>query len=156
MKIWRIALLVVGIAFLVVGALVLLEDVAPKRYAGIALWFAGAILIHDGIIAGLVIAVNLTLRKAGRRVPLGVLAIIQGAIVVGAIVSLIVFPQVVKQRIGTLNPTILPLGYGANLVLFYGVLMAVTAVTIAVYLRMTARARAEASLDGSAPSAPSR
>lgn len=136
MKIWRISLVVVGIALLIVGGLVLLEDVAPKRYGGILLWLAGAILIHDGIIAGLVIGVNLTLRKAGRRVPLGVLAIVQGAIVIGAIVSLIVFPQIVKQGIGTLNPTILPLDYVANLALFYGVLVAVTAVTIAVYLRV--------------------
>ena len=139
MKIWRIALVVVGIALLVVGGLVLLEDVAPKRYGGILLWLAGAIVIHDGIIAGLVIAVNLTLRKAGRKVPLGVLAIVQGAIVVGAMVSLIVFPQIVKQGIGTLNPTILPLDYTGNLVLFYGVLVAATAVAIAVYLRVTTR-----------------
>jgi hypothetical protein len=144
MRIWRIALVVVGIALLVLGGLVLLEDVAPKRYGGILLWFAGAIVIHDGIIAGIVIAVNLTLRKAGRRVPLGVLAIVQSAIVVGAIVSLIVFPQIVKQGIGTLNPTILPLDYAANLVLFYGVLVAVTAVAIAVYLRVTARRREDA------------
>lgn len=141
MKIWRIALVVVGLALLVVGGLVLLEDVAPKRYGGILLWFAGAIVIHDGIIAGLVIAVNLTLRKAGRRVPLGVLAIVQGAIVVGGIVALIVFPQIVKQGIGTLNPTILPLDYAVNLVLFYAVLVAVTAGTIVVYLRTTARQR---------------
>lgn len=139
MRIWRIALVVVGVAFLVVGGLVLLEDVAPKRYGGILLWLAGAIVIHDGIIAGLVIAVNLTLRKAGRTVPLGVLAIVQGAIVVGAIVSLIVFPQILKQRIGALNPTILPLDYTANLVLFYGALVAVTAIAILAYSRVTAR-----------------
>ncbi|GAB3137000.1 hypothetical protein [Marisediminicola antarctica] len=141
MRIWRIALVVLGVALLVVGGLVLLQDVAPKRYGGILLWFAGALVIHDGIIAGLVIAVNLTLRKAGRRVPFGVLVIIQGAIVVGAIMALIVFPQIVKQGIGTLNPTILPLDYAANLVLFYGVLAAATAVTIAVYLRARPQSR---------------
>lgn len=139
MRIWRIALVVVGIAFLAVGGLVLLDDVVPKRYGGILLWLAGAIVIHDGIVAGLVIALNLMLRKVGRGVPLGVLAIVQGAIVVGAIVSLIVFPQIVKQGIGTLNPTILPLNYAANLVLFYGVLVAVTALAILLYLRVTAR-----------------
>lgn len=139
MRILRIALALVGIGLLVVGGLVLLEDVAPTRYGGILLWLVGAIVIHDGVIAGLVIAVNLTLRKAGHRVPFGVLAIVQGAIVVGAIVSLIVFPQIVKQGIGTLNPTVLPLDYAANLVMFYAALVAVTAVAIVVHLRVTAR-----------------
>lgn len=141
MRTWRIALITVGLALMVVGGLVLLEDVAPKRYGGILLWFAGALIIHDGIIAGLVIAVNLVLRKAGRRVPLGVLAIVQGAVVVGAIVALIAFPQIVKQRIGTLNPTILPLDYSLNLALFYTALIAATGLAIGAYFLAAARRR---------------
>jgi len=139
---WRIALIAVGLALLVVGGLVLLDDVSPTRYGGILLWFVGAIVIHDGIIAGVVIAVNLVLRKAGRKVPLAVLAIIQGAVVIGAIVALIVFPQIVKQGIGTLNPTILPLDYWSNLAVFYAVLATATAVAIGGYLAAARRRRA--------------
>lgn len=150
---WRITLIAIGLALMVVGGLVLLEDVSPTRYGGILLWLAGAIIIHDGVIAGLVIAVNLVLRKAGRAVPLGVLAIIQGAVVIGAIVALIVFPQIVKQGIGTLNPTILPLDYWSNLALFYGVLIAATGLAIGAYF-LTASHRRR--IGDVAPSARSR
>jgi hypothetical protein len=131
---WRIVLVALGLALLVVGGIVLLNDVNPKRYIGIAVWFLGALVIHDGIIAFGVVGVNVVMRKAGRRVPLPVLLILQGAIVVGALMALIVFPEILKKRIGTANATLLPLDYGANLVWFYVVLAAVTAVVIVVYL----------------------
>ena len=65
----------------------------------------------------------------------------QGAIVVGGIVTLIVVPQIVKKSIGTTNPTVLPLDYGLNLGLFYAGLLLVTVVTIGLYLRLTAATR---------------
>lgn len=140
---WQIALVVVGVGLLVIGGLVLLEDVSPRRYIGILIWFAGAIILHDGIIAPLTFGVALLLRKAGRRLDprrlVAVLGILQGAIVVGAIMFLIVFPQIVKQQIGTPNPTVLPLDYTGNLVAFYVVLVVVTAAAVALYLAVAAR-----------------
>jgi hypothetical protein len=141
---WRAALLAVGLLLLVVGGITLLGDVNPKRYIGIATWFLGALIIHDGVIAFAVVGINVALRRAGRRVPLPVLLILQGAIVVGAIVALIVFPEIAKQSIGTANATLLPLDYARNLAVFYAALAAVTAVTIVGYLRMAARRRSTA------------
>lgn len=136
---WQIGLVVVGILFLGLGGLALLDGVNPKRYVGILVWFAGAIIIHDGIIAPIMFGVNVLMRKAGRSIPLGVLAIVQGAIVVGAIVALLVFPEAIKKSIGTTNPTVLPLDYGVNLAVFYGVLVVLTAIAVALYLRVFAR-----------------
>jgi hypothetical protein len=141
---WRVALVAVGLLLLLVGGVTLLNDVNPKRYIGIATWFVGALIIHDGIIAFAVVGVNVALRRAGRRVPLPVLLILQGAIVVGAIIALIVFPEIAKQSIGTGNTTLLPLDYARNLILFYVALAVVTAVGIVVYLRVTARRRSRA------------
>jgi len=150
---WRIALVVVGLALLALGGVVLLNDVNPKRYLGIAAWFLGALIIHDGIISFGVFGVNIAMRKAGRRVPLPVLLILQGAAVVGALMALLVVPEIMKKSIGTGNATLLPLDYAANLGWFYVVLAAVTAVVIAVYLA-AARARARrASRAASSPAA---
>jgi hypothetical protein len=132
---WQIALLALGVALLVLGGLVLLHDVRPARYLGLALWLGVALVIHDGIIAPLVFAVDLALRRVGRRVPLAVLLIVQGAIVVGAIVALIVFPEIARKNIGTANPTLLPLDYSGNLIGFYGALTVLTAAAVAQKLR---------------------
>jgi len=140
---WRIALVVIGLALMALGAVVLLNDVNPKRYLGIAGWFLGALIIHDGIISFGVFGVNIAIRKAGRRVPLPVLLILQGAAVVGALMALLVVPEIMKKSIGTGNATLLPLDYAANLGWFYGVLAAVTAVVIAVYLAVARARRAQ-------------
>jgi hypothetical protein len=146
-RVWRIALVVAGVLLLAVGAVTMLGDVNPKRYVGLLTWFVGALVIHDGIIAFVVVGINVAMRRAGRRVPLPVLLILQGAIVVGAIMALIVFPEIAKQAIGSANPTLLPLDYARNLAVFYAALAAVTAVAIVAYLRVTAGRAARLTAD---------
>lgn len=140
---WQITLIAIGVALLVIGGLVLLADVNPRRYLGILVWFAGAIILHDGIIAPIVFGGSVLMRKAGRRIParrlVVILGIVQGAIVVGAIVFMIVFPQIVKRGIGTPNPTVLPLDYTGNLIAFYAVLAVVTGIAVAAYVAVAAR-----------------
>lgn len=140
---WQIALVAVGLAIMLVGGIVLLNDVNPKRYLGIAVWFVGALVVHDGVFALTVFAVNIASRKvAGRlRVALPAVLIVQGALVIAAIMTLIVVPAALKKSIGTGNPTLLPLDYGLHLVVFYGVLAVVTAVALLAY-GMVARRRA--------------
>jgi hypothetical protein len=135
MRRWRVGLIVVGAMLLALGAVVLVLDVGPSKFVGIAVWFAGAIILHDGILAPIVFGVSLVLRRAGKRIPFGALLIVQGAVVVGAITALLVVPQQLKGAIGTANPTILPLDYGVNLVVFAAVLVAVTVLAVVGYLR---------------------
>ncbi len=135
---WQIGLLALGAALLVLGGIVLLDQVSPRRYVGILSWFAGAIIAHDLIIAPIVFSVGVLMRRAGRRIPVAVLAIVQGAIVVGAIMALIVFPEIYKKSVGTNNPTLVPLDYGINLAVFYAVLLVVTAIAVTIYLRVFA------------------
>lgn len=145
MRAWRIGLVVVGLGLLGIGGLVLLDSVNPTRYVGILAWMAGAIIVHDGIIAPIVFVVALGMRRAGKKIPSAVIAILQGAIVLGAIVGLIVLPEVIKKSLGTANPTVLPLDYGFNLIVFYAIIAVVTAVVIAAYLAMAARRQKERS-----------
>ena len=131
---WQVGLVAVGVVLLGIGGVVLLNDVSPSRYLGIAVWFLGALVIHDGIAAMAVFGVSIVMRRSGRRIPLPVIAIIQGALVVAAIVTALVVPEILKKSIGTANPTILPLEYGLNLALFYAGLAVATAASIAVYV----------------------
>lgn len=130
----RIGLIVIGFLGIVLGAIVLLRDVAPTQYIGIGVWMLGALIVHDGIAAAGIVAVQIALRKVGRRVPLTVIAILQGAILVGAIVSLLAFPGIYKSAIGANNATVVPLDYGQNLIIFYVALITVTALVIGLYL----------------------
>lgn len=135
----RIALIAGGVALLGVGGLTLLMDVEPKAYIGIVLWFAGAIIIHDGIIAPVVFGVGVLMRRAGRRLPGAVLAILQAGVVVLSIVTALIVPAILKKDIGSANPTILPLDYVANLGVVYAVVAVLTVAAVIVYLLVAAR-----------------
>ncbi|GAB3607410.1 hypothetical protein GCM10027413_28190 [Conyzicola nivalis] len=134
-RIWRIGLIATGLAFFVVGGITLLEDVSPARYLGIGIWLLGALVIHDGIISLAVFGANVVTRKtAGRfRVPLPAVLILQGALVIAGIMTLIVVPAALKKSAGTGNETLLPLDYGLHLVVFYVALAVVTALALGVY-----------------------
>jgi hypothetical protein len=135
---WRIALILLGLALLGLGGVVLLQEVNPKRYVGILTWFVGALIIHDAIIAPSVFLISLLSRRAGARVPAVVIAIIQGALVVGGIVILLVVPEIIKKSIGTLSSSILPQNYALNLAVFLVVLVGLTAAAILFYRRVFA------------------
>ncbi|MBC7590016.1 MAG: hypothetical protein H7226_03085, partial [Salinibacterium sp.] len=85
------------------------------------------------------------MRRAGRKIPLAVIAIVQGALVIGAIFFVIVIPAMLKKDIGSANSSILPLDYGLNLVFFYVGLAVATAVAIASYLVFARRQKARPS-----------
>ncbi len=138
---WQIAFIAAGVLIIGLGGVVLLLDVNPARYLGIALWFAGALVLHDAVVAPVVLGVHLLLRRAGRRIPLSVVLILQGALVVAALMTALVVPEILKQGIGSANPTILPLDYAGNLIRFQVGLALVTAVSIAIAVRVDRRAR---------------
>ena len=99
--------------------------VKPTRYIGIVEWFAAAIIVHDAIIAPFVFGVGLVMRKAGRRIPLAVLAIIQAGLVVGAMFTIVLVPEILAQQHAHLFETLLPFDYVRNLgVLWVGTLVA--------------------------------
>ncbi|MBG6108296.1 hypothetical protein [Frigoribacterium sp. CG_9.8] len=138
-KAWRTALVVIGVLLLLLGAYVLVDTVKPIKIAGIALWFVLALIVHDGIIALVTFGVAFLLRKAGRTVPIVVLAIVQAGLVVMSILAIIVLPAVYKKSIGTKNPTVLPLDYGPALVLAWVVIVVITALAVVGYVALARR-----------------
>jgi hypothetical protein len=130
---WRVGLIVGGAAILLLSAVILLTTVKPTRYIGIVEWFAAAIIVHDAIIAPFVFAVGLAMRKAGHRIPLAVLAIIQAGLVIGAMFTIVLVPEILAQRYAHLFETLLPFDYLRNLgVLWVGTLV-VTGVAVVGY-----------------------
>ena len=144
MKIARIILIAIGLAGLLLGSVIMVQKERPEQIVGVIVWIGAAIIVHDGILSPLLLLLDVWLRRAGRRIPFAVLAIIQGGVVVGAIMSLLVLPEIYKKSLGTKNSTILPLDYGLNLALFWVVVAALTAAACALYV---ARARRRAAVD---------
>ena len=134
---WQVALIGAGILLLLIGGATLLQEVPPTRYVGIAAWLLGALIVHDGIVAMAIFGASVLVRRLDRRIPFVVVTIVQGAVLVWVVVTVIVLPEIVKQRIGTANPSILPLDYLGNLGLFSVGLGAVTLVLVAAALAIT-------------------
>ncbi|GAA3629429.1 hypothetical protein GCM10022200_10100 [Microbacterium awajiense] len=137
----RVALVVVGVGLAIVGVVVFASDVRPSQYPAIAAWLIGALIVHDVLIAGTIVAVAVLSRRA--PVPYGAVLVVQGALAVAGITALVVVPEIVKKAIGTANPTILPLDYGLNLAVLLGVLTIAAGVGVLLHLRLARRATAQ-------------
>ncbi|MFK0193662.1 hypothetical protein [Kitasatospora sp. NPDC090308] len=131
MRIFRGALLLGGLALLGCGLTGLLTDPYVTGPLGVLLWAAGLLVLHDGLWLPLVCAVGVA--AAGRPV-------LRGWLVVAAAVGAVAVPTVLRAGDDHGNPTLLPLPYLRNWLLFLAVGAAVAALT-AVVRRGVRRAR---------------
>jgi hypothetical protein len=138
---WRGSLIAAGVLLLAIGGLTFLTDVSADQYPGVVAWLGGAIILHDAIAAMAVFGVTVLARRAARVVPFVVLAILQAAVAVAVIVTVLVLPEIVKDAIGTANPSVLPLDYLQNLIVFYVGLAALTSLVLIVALGVMVRSR---------------
>lgn len=100
----RIVTGALGLALMAVGATLLLTGGQLKD---VALWLAGAIVLHDGIIAPLVLGVGLLLAAVPAR------GTVRGALVVAGCLTVITLPPLLRPGAPT-NPSALPLDYLRN------------------------------------------
>ena len=139
LKNWRVSLIVLGVLLLALGAYVMVDTVTPVKIAGVALWFLLALIVHDGIIAFVTFGVAFLLRKAGRKISIAVLAIVQAGLVVCSIFAIIVLPAAYKKSIGANNATVLPLDYAPSLLIFWAVVVVLTGLVVVGYTALTRR-----------------
>ncbi|MFI8420842.1 hypothetical protein [Streptomyces sp. NPDC085479] len=111
-----------GIALVGVGARLVAAEPDP---AGVLLWLAGALVLHDGILAPLVLAVGLLLAGRADR------GALRGALMAAGSLVLITLPLLLRPGAPP-NPSALPLPYGRNLALVLAVVAAVAAARILV------------------------
>ncbi|GAA4671595.1 hypothetical protein [Frondihabitans cladoniiphilus] len=135
----RVALIVFGAALTLLGAYVMMTTVKPKNIVGVITWLIGALILHDGIISPIVVGIGIGLKRVGRRIPASVLWIVQGAVFVGSVFTLVVVPEIIRKAKIPKNYTVLPFDYAPRLAILWGVIVVLTAVVIVVVLRVRRR-----------------
>ncbi len=145
MRATRIVFVTVGALGIVFGAWVMVDTVRPKSIWGLATWLIGAVIIHDAIIAPAIVAISIAMRRVGRRIPPAVIAIVQGAVVVGSVFTLVVVPEIIRKARIPNNDTVLPFDYASRLVVLWAAIVVITALVVTVYLRRSSRQKARPS-----------
>jgi len=104
-------------------------DTRPAQLAG---FVVGGALLHDLVIAPLVLLAAVVL---ARKVPGRARSTVTAALVVSGVVALFSYPLVRAYGLAAHNPTSLPHNYTLNLTLVLGVVWAVAGGVLAVRLR---------------------
>ncbi|WP_378146251.1 hypothetical protein ACFJGV_01390 [Cnuibacter sp. UC19_7] len=147
--IWtRRILIAVGAAAIALGAVVLASDQTVPQIVGVGAWLIAAIVIHDGVLAPVAFGVDVVLRRTGRRIRPVYLVVAQVAVVVGAVLTLVVAPEIRATTIGNPNPTVVPFDYGVRLAWMWAALAVLTAL-VCLAIALGSRSRRAGSGDGS-------
>jgi hypothetical protein len=136
---WRIGLAASGIAVAVYGFGRLFTEIPAHSLTLLAAWLIAAVLIHDGLLSPVVIAVGWTLHRLvpprGRRY-------LQAALIMSALVTIVAVPMIYRANRQPPSKAILRQNFGQNLAL----LLAVIAVaTLVLYAIQVARDRSDPS-----------
>ncbi|WP_392897356.1 hypothetical protein [Streptomyces sp. LN699] len=102
----RYVLGALGLALMAWGGLLLVRQPEPWR---IALWLAGAVVVHDGFVAPLVCAIAALTAAAGLRLR----GVPRAALIVAGSLTAIALPPLLRPG-GAANATVLPLDYLRN------------------------------------------
>ncbi|MFH8555888.1 hypothetical protein [Streptomyces celluloflavus] len=105
-----------GIALMAFGGSLLVAQPEPWR---VVLWLASGVLVHDGLLAPLVIAIAALAAAAGVRLR----GVARAALIVAGSLTVIALPPLLRPG-GVANATVLPLDYPRNW------LVAMAAVTV--------------------------
>jgi hypothetical protein len=122
------ASMAVGWAVMAAGVGGALFDAARANPPALALWLAGSLVAHDFLIAPLVFAVGIAVRRA---VPAWARALVQAGLIVTGAVSLYSIPLLGGFGRDPGNPSILPGSYGPALLVTLGVVWAGVGVLLA-------------------------
>ncbi|MFD7325664.1 hypothetical protein ACFV9D_32050 [Streptomyces sp. NPDC059875] len=119
-----------GVGLMGLGAVLVLRAGTAWE---VAVWLAGAIVLHDGVMAPLVLAVGLLIAAAPAR------GAVRGGLIVAGCLTLVALPLMVRPGTPP-NPTALPLDYVRNWLVLLEVVAVGTGVLVGV-LRVRQRRR---------------
>ncbi|MDD1476090.1 hypothetical protein [Arthrobacter sp. H16F315] len=134
-KIYRIVLGAAGVAVIGYGLLGLPTQLGPAQLLGLLLWLAVAVLLHDGVIVPVATVAGAGLTRMGSRLRPASTAIIRGALLTGAVVTLIAGVLLKAQSVAR-NTSALEADYAANLLWFWAALAVVAAALVYVLERV--------------------
>ncbi|MFA1547067.1 hypothetical protein [Actinomadura chokoriensis] len=128
----RIAAYAAGLALIGVGVRGVVADVPVARWAA---WFAGAAILHDGVLVPVVLGAGL----ATGRLPASCRGAVRAALVIAACVTAVALPLVLGYGRRPDEPSRLPLPYGRNLAIVLAAITVIAAAAVAA--RMFGRRR---------------
>lgn len=105
-----------GLALLAYGAVQLFLVVAWTDLVLLLVWMVAAVVVHDGLLSPLVLAVGAALR----RLPGRGRAYVQGALVTGALVTVVALPLIHLEGGQPVEKALLLQDYGRNLAVLLG------------------------------------
>jgi hypothetical protein len=105
-----------------VGASLLLD---VRDLLGVLVWLGGALVLHDALIAPLVLLVGWVLVRGGVRGP------VRGALLVGSALTAVALPVLLRPE-KPANSSVLPLDYPRNWLLTLVAVATVTAFLLAI------------------------
>ncbi|WP_330316847.1 hypothetical protein [Streptomyces platensis] len=124
MKATRALAGVAGLALMGVGASLLLD---VREWTGVLLWLGGAVVLHDGLIAPLVLLAGLVLVRGGGS---GLRGPVRGALTVAGALTIVALPVLLRPG-PRANSSVLPLGYWGNWLLAMVAVATVTGLVVA-------------------------
>ncbi|MCY0928593.1 hypothetical protein OTB20_20775 [Streptomyces sp. H27-H1] len=130
MKSLRLLLGGAGLLLIAIGGRLLADLPDPFD---VLVWLGGALVLHDGIIAPLVLATGLAVAAVPARGP------VRGALLTAGVLVLVTLPLLLRPGAPP-NPSALPLPYGRNLAVVLAA-VAVAAGATAVVGRWRRRSR---------------
>ena len=122
----------VGIALIGCGVVFFAIDLTVGEIAGVVVWLAGAVIVHDAVLVPVVTVVDAVLRRAGRRLPSAVVTVVELGLAVGALLTAMVVPELIAQARGPRNPTVVPGDYGQRLAVLWVAIVVLVALASAV------------------------
>lgn len=128
MRNYRIALVAAGGMLLAFGVFRLLTELDPHDLLVLGCWLIAAVALHDGVIAPLTLGTGVVLTVVpprGRRY-------LQGALLVGALITVIAVPLIGRRGTQPESKAILLRDYSANLALLLGLTAAAALVLYAL------------------------
>lgn len=137
----RVLLGTTGVAVLGYAAFLGVVTVAPAQYPAVVWWLVAAIVLHDGVLAPLVIAFGALGRRTTARIGRRAAAVARAALVTAACCSLVLIPGLVVRATGARNPTIHAVDYPLVLVGLWSAALAVAVSAVLIGRGATATAR---------------
>ena len=137
---WKYApvLYVIGSAIMVFGAVGVVLNKSKTHPVGTVIYYTGAAVAHDALIAPAAILVGLVVRAV---VPHAYRAAVRGGLIVSGVLALVSLPLVIGKGKQADNPSHVPLPYGRNLLICLAVVWGVVALLCLVRLARGRRER---------------
>ncbi|MBX7551245.1 hypothetical protein ABT288_15380 [Streptomyces sp. NPDC001093] len=104
-KVLRLLVGAAGLALMGVGASLLLDR--QQELMGVLEWLGGAVVLHDALVAPVVLLLGLVLVRGGVRGP------VRGALLVAGALTAVALPVLLRPG-PRANSTVLPLDYPRN------------------------------------------